>query len=48
MRSDKAIVQRKENTISGFDPATIAHFYTFTWSPGSEHALGRLGPDGAV
>jgi putative ABC transport system permease protein len=48
VRSDKAIVQGEENTISGIDPATIAHFYRFTWSPGSEQALGRLGTDGAL
>jgi putative ABC transport system permease protein len=48
VRSDKAIVQGKENTISGIDPATIGHFYRFTWSAGSEHALGRLGTDGAL
>jgi putative ABC transport system permease protein len=41
-------VQGNENTISGIDPATIAHFYRFTWSPGSEHALDRLGTDGAL
>jgi putative ABC transport system permease protein len=48
VRSDKAIVQGKENTISGIDPATIAHFYRFMWSPGSEHALDQLGTDGAL
>jgi putative ABC transport system permease protein len=48
VRSDTALVQGKENTISGIDPATIAHFYRFTWTPGSEHALGRLGADGAL
>jgi putative ABC transport system permease protein len=48
VRSDKAIVQGKENAISGIDPATIAHFYSFAWTPGSEDALGRLGTDGAL
>jgi putative ABC transport system permease protein len=48
VRSDTALVQGKENTISGIDPATIAHFYRFTWTAGSEHALGRLGTDGAL
>ena len=48
VRSDTAVVQGKENTISGIDPATIARFYTFVWSPGSEHALDRLGADGAI
>ena len=48
VRSDKALVQGKENTISGIDPSTIAHFYRFTWVAGSEHALAELGTDGAV
>ncbi len=48
VRSDTALVQGKENTISGIDPATIAHFYRFTWTPGSEHALERLGTNGAL
>ncbi len=48
VRSDKALVQGKENTISGIDPATIAHFYRFTWVGGSEAALEQLGPDGAL
>jgi putative ABC transport system permease protein len=48
VRSDKALVQGKENTISGIDPATIAHFYTFTWTAGSEHTLAQLGADGAL
>ena len=48
VRSDKALVQRKENAISGIDPATIAHFYRFTWVAGSEDALEQLGTDGAL
>jgi putative ABC transport system permease protein len=48
VRADQAIVQGKENTITGVDPATIARFYTFRWTTGSEHTLGRLGADGAL
>jgi putative ABC transport system permease protein len=49
VRSDRAIVQGKENQISGIDPATIAHFYRFEWSKGSSDAtLGRLGTNGAL
>jgi putative ABC transport system permease protein len=48
VRSDMAIVDGKERTVSGIDPATIAHFYKFRWVKGSEHALGQLGTDGAV
>jgi putative ABC transport system permease protein len=48
VRSDTVLVDGKERTISGIDPATIARFYDFTWVKGSEHALGKLGIDGAV
>ncbi len=41
-------MQGKENTISGIDPATIAHFYRFTWSEGSQRTLAELGADGAI
>jgi putative ABC transport system permease protein len=45
VRSDQALVQRKENTVTGIDPSTIAHFYTFKWTAGS---LSKLGADGAL
>ncbi len=48
VRSDTALVQGEEGPISGIDPATIADFYRFEWSAGSEDALGRLGTDGAI
>ena len=32
VRSDRALVQGKENQVSGIDPATIARFYHFRWS----------------
>jgi putative ABC transport system permease protein len=48
VRSDEAIVAGKQNTVTGIDPATIADYYRFNWSAGSEHALGQLGSDGAV
>ena len=48
VRADEALVQGKENTISGVDPATIAHFYKFNWTTGSERTLGQLGTDGAI
>ena len=48
VRADEALVQGKENTITGVDPATIARFYTFKWTSGSERALGQLGTDGAL
>ena len=48
VRSDTVLVDGKERTISGIDPATIAHFYDFTWAKGSEQSLGKLGTDGAI
>jgi putative ABC transport system permease protein len=48
VRSDDAIVQGKQTTISGIDPATIAHFYSFNWTTGSQRTLGQLGTDGAL
>jgi putative ABC transport system permease protein len=48
VRSETAIVQGAEQEISGLDPATIAHFYTFAWTSGSNRTLGQLGADGAI
>jgi putative ABC transport system permease protein len=48
VRSDTAIVEGKESTVTGIDPATIERFYRFDWSKGSEHAVARLGRDGAL
>ena len=41
VRSDRGVVQGKENEISGIDPATIARFYHFNWSTGSPIARSR-------
>ena len=48
VRSDDAIVNGKQRKISGIDPATIARFYSFKWTTGSERTLGQLGTDGAL
>ena len=48
VRADQAIVQGKENAITGVDPATITRFYSFKWTTGSERTLGQLGVDGAL
>jgi putative ABC transport system permease protein len=48
VRSDDAIVQGKQSMISGIDPATIAHFYRFNWTTGSDRTLAQLGDDGAL
>ncbi|WCB93512.1 hypothetical protein DSM104299_02225 [Baekduia alba] len=48
VRSDTVLLGGEEEQISGIDPKTIAHFYTFKWAKGSEQSLGRLGADGAL
>jgi putative ABC transport system permease protein len=48
VRSDTAIVQGEQQPISGIDPATIAEFYAFDWTTGSDRTLGQLGSDGAL
>jgi putative ABC transport system permease protein len=48
VRSDDAIVNGKQRKISGIDPATIAHFYSFKWTTGSQRTLDQLGTDGAI
>jgi putative ABC transport system permease protein len=48
VRSDSALVGGEEEPVSGIDPKTIAGYYTFAWSHGSEQALSKLGKDGAV
>jgi putative ABC transport system permease protein len=48
VRSDKVLLAGEEENISGIDPKTISHFYTFKWAKGSEQSLGRLGADGAI
>jgi putative ABC transport system permease protein len=48
VRVDKALVAGKEQDVTGVDPATIARFYRFAWTDGSDAALARLGTDGAL
>ncbi len=49
VRFDQALADgANEADVTGVDPRTIATFYNFAWSDGSEAALARLGTDGAV
>ncbi len=48
VRSDTALVQGEEGAITGIDPATIAHFYKFNSTKGSNRTLEQLGTDGAL
>src|SRR3954469_8239054 len=48
VRIDKALVGGKEQDVTGVDPATIARFYTFRWTKGTDAAVGRLADGGAL
>jgi putative ABC transport system permease protein len=48
VRIDKALVGGKEQDVTGVDPATIARFYRFDWTDGSDAAVAQLGTDGAL
>src|SRR3954447_3634824 len=48
VRIDKALVTGKEQDVTGVDPATIARFYKFDWTDGSDATVARLGTDGAL
>ena len=48
VRVDKALVAGEEQDVTGVDPATIARFYTFDWTDGSDAAVAQLGTDGAL
>jgi putative ABC transport system permease protein len=48
VRVDKALVDGEENDVTGVDPATIARFYNFEWTEGSDAAVAQLGADGAL
>jgi putative ABC transport system permease protein len=48
VRSDQALANGTEADVTGVDPRTIAAFYTFAWTEGSDATLGQLGRDGAV
>jgi putative ABC transport system permease protein len=48
VRIDKALVAGDERDVTGVDPATIASFYDFAWTDGSDAAVAELGSDGAL
>jgi putative ABC transport system permease protein len=48
VRVDKALVAGKEKDVTGVDPTTIARFYTFAWTDGSDKAVAQLATDGAL
>jgi putative ABC transport system permease protein len=48
VRSDQALADSSEADVTGVDPDTIATFYDFAWTEGSDATIGELGSDGAV
>ncbi len=48
VRVDKALVAGEEKDVTGVDPATIARFYSFDWTDGSDRAIGQVGSGGAL
>jgi putative ABC transport system permease protein len=48
VRADKALVAGEERDVTGVDPATIARFYNFDWTDGSDAAVRQLASDGAL
>jgi putative ABC transport system permease protein len=48
VRIDRALVDGEENDVTGVDPATIARFYNFDWTDGSDAAVAQLADDGAL
>jgi putative ABC transport system permease protein len=48
VRVDKALVAGEEKDVTGVDPATIARFYNFAWTEGSDAAVGELASGGAL
>ena len=48
VRQDTALVDGDELKVTGVDPTTIASFYSFAWTRGSDRTLGTLGRDGAL
>ena len=48
VRVDRALVAGDEQDVTGVDPATIAGFYTFEWTEGSDAAIDQLAGGGAL
>jgi putative ABC transport system permease protein len=48
VRSDLALVEGSESTVSGIDPATITHAHRFRWTHGSDSTVASLDGEGAI
>jgi putative ABC transport system permease protein len=48
VRYDQALADTSEADVTGVDPDTIATFYSFAWTDGSDETLAELGTNGAL
>jgi putative ABC transport system permease protein len=48
VRYDQALADTSEADVTGVDPDTIATFYSFEWTEGSDETLAALGTEGAL
>jgi putative ABC transport system permease protein len=48
VRIDQALANGSEADVTGIEPRTIADFYEFAWTDGSDTTLAALGTDGAL
>jgi putative ABC transport system permease protein len=48
VRTDTALVAGKETDLTGIDPATIDHFYTFDWVRGDDRTVPAMGDGDAL
>jgi putative ABC transport system permease protein len=48
VRTDTALIDGEESDLTGIDPKTIDHFYTFDWVRGDDGTVPALGADDAL
>jgi putative ABC transport system permease protein len=48
VRTDTALVNGEESDLTGIDPKTIDHFYSFDWVRGDERTVPAMGTDDAL
>jgi putative ABC transport system permease protein len=48
VRTDTALVAGEESDLTGIDPETIDHFYSFDWVRGDDRTVPSMGSDDAV
>jgi putative ABC transport system permease protein len=48
VRTDTALIDGEESDLTGIDPKTIDHFYTFDWTKGDDRTAAGLGAGDAI